>query len=212
MQPFVTHTGVVAPMDRVNVDTDQIIPKQFLKRIERTGFGQFLFFDWRFNDDGTPNPDFVLNQPGYEGASVLVAGRNFGSGSSREHAPWALLDYGFRCIVASTFADIFHKNCLENGIVPAHVSEEMVARLMAKAEATPGSKLTVDLEANILWDAEGLESPFVVHPDPETHQFRRYCLMNGLDDIALTLKNEDKIAAFEAGRGPYGGVLSGDRR
>ena len=207
MEPFVTHTGTVAPLDRVNVDTDQIIPKQFLKRIERTGFGQFLFFDWRFNDDGTPNPDFILNQPGYEEASVLVAGRNFGSGSSREHAPWALLDYGFRCIVASSFADIFHKNCLENGIVPAHVAEDEVAVLMEKALSQPGYELTLDLETCTLIDGDGLEAAFVVHPDPETHSFGRHCLLNGLDDIGLTLEHEAEIAAFEAERGEYGGVL-----
>ena len=207
MEPFIRHAGVVAPMDRVNVDTDQIIPKQFLKRIERTGFGQFLFFDWRFNDDGTANPDFVLNQPGYEEASVMVAGRNFGSGSSREHAPWALLDYGFRCIIASSFADIFHKNCLENGIVPAHLAEDEVSLLMERAVSEPGYKLTVDLETCVITDSEGLEIAFVVHRDPETHRFRRYRLLNGLDDIGLTLEHEAEIATFEAKRSKYGGVL-----
>ena len=200
MEPFTKHTGVVAPLDRVNVDTDQIIPKQFLKRIERTGFGQFLFYDWRLNEDGTPNPDFELNRPGYEGASVLATGRNFGSGSSREHAPWALLDYGFRCVIAPSFADIFHKNCLENGIVPAHLPEDQVSRLIAKATSEPGYRLKVDLETCFLEDGDGLRIPFVVHNDPETHEFRRYCLLNGLDDIGLTLQHEDKIAAFEAGR------------
>ena len=136
MEPFTKHTGIVAPMDRVNVDTDQIIPKQFLKRIERTGFGQFLFFDWRLLEDGSPNPDFVLNKPGYEGASILVAGRNFGSGSSREHAPWALQDYGFRCIVAPNFGDIFYNNCLQNGILPVMLSEDAVARLISNALGT----------------------------------------------------------------------------
>ena len=134
MQPFTQLTGIVAPMDRVNVDTDQIIPKQFLKRVERTGFGQFLFFDWRFLEDGSPNPGFVLNRPGYEGASVLAAGRNFGSGSSREHAPWALLDYGFRCVIAPSFADIFYSNCFQNGILPVTLPEEAVARLIANAQ------------------------------------------------------------------------------
>ena len=147
MEPFVTHTGVAAPLDRVNIDTDQIIPKQFLKRIERTGFGQFLFFDWRFLEDGGPNPDFVLNQPGYAGASILVAGRNFGSGSSREHAPWALLDYGFRCVIAPSFADIFYNNCFQNGILPVSLSEDAVAHLMVIAEERPGYKVTVDLDA-----------------------------------------------------------------
>ena len=138
MEPFVTHTGVAAPLNRVNVDTDQIIPKQFLKRIERTGFGQFLFFDWRFLDDGEPNPDFILNQSGYDGASILIAGRNFGSGSSREHAPWALLDYGFRCVIAPSFADIFYNNCFQNGILPVSLPEEAVARLMINAGGAPG--------------------------------------------------------------------------
>ena len=207
MQPFTKHTGIVAPMDRVNVDTDQIIPKQFLKRIERTGFGQFLFFDWRFNEDGTPNPDFELNKPGYQGASVLATRRNFGSGSSREHAPWALLDYGFRCIIAPSFADIFHKNCFDNGIVPVHLPEDKVDAIIATAQQRPGYRLTVDLQACQLTDQDGLELDFKVHNDPETHEFRRYCLLNGLDDIALTLQHEDKITAFESRRGRYGGVL-----
>ncbi len=207
MEPFVKHTGIVAPLDRVNVDTDQIVPKQFLKRIEKTGFGEFLFYDWRRNEDGSPNPEFELNRPGYEGASILATGRNFGAGSSREHAPWALLDYGFRCIIAPSLADIFHKNCLENGLVPVFIPEEEVRQVIATATARPGYQLTVDLESCELWDREGLRTSFVVHPDPETHEFRRHCLLNGLDDIALTLQQEDKIAAFEARRGPLGGVL-----
>ena len=198
MEPFISHTGVVAPLDRVNVDTDQIIPKQFLKRIERTGFGQFLFFDWRFNPDGSPNPDFELNKPGYEGATVLATGRNFGSGSSREHAPWALLDYGFRCIIASSFADIFHKNCLENGIAPVHLSDDLVHQIMDEATRHPGYRLTVDLESCRLTDEAGLDVDFVIHPNPETHEFRRYCLLNGLDDIGLTLQHENSITAYEA--------------
>ena len=197
MQPFTKHTGVVAPLDRVNVDTDQIIPKQFLKRIERTGFGEFLFFDWRLNEDGTPNPEFELNRPGYEGASILVTGRNFGSGSSREHAPWALLDYGFRCIIASSFADIFHKNCFDNGIVPVHLPEDRVSEVMSRAKSRPGYQLTVDLESCMLTDSDGLGFAFTVHNDPEVHEFRRHCLLNGLDDISLTLQHEDKIAAYE---------------
>ena len=208
MEPFVKLTGVVAPLDRVNVDTDQIIPKQFLKRIERTGFGQFLFFDWRFNEDGSPNPDFELNRPGYEGASIMATRRNFGSGSSREHAPWALLDYGFRCIIAPSFADIFHKNAMENGIVPAHLPEDKVDMIMERATAAPGYRMSVDLESCELWDEDGLKLPFVIHHDPETHAFRRHCLLNGLDDIGLTLEHEDKIAAFEARRGRYGGMLT----
>ena len=137
MDPFVKHEGVVAPINRVNVDTDQIIPKQFLKRVERTGFGQFLFNDWRFNEDGSNKPDFILNKPGYESASVLVAGRNFGSGSSREHAPWALQDYGFRCIIAPSFADIFFNNCFQNGLLPVVLPEDVVERILEKAEASP---------------------------------------------------------------------------
>ena len=199
MEPFVTHTGVAVPLDRVNVDTDQIIPKQFLKRIERTGFGQFLFFDWRFLEDGEPNPDFVLNQPGYAGASILVAGRNFGSGSSREHAPWALLDYGFMCVIAPSFADIFYNNCFQNGILPVSLPEEVVARLMANAGERPGYAVTVDLGAQRVSDEGGdvLEG-FEIDP------FRRHSLMNGLDDIGMTLQHEDAIAAYEARRYPGG--------
>ena len=199
MEPFVTHTGVAVPLDRVNVDTDQIIPKQFLKRIERTGFGQFLFFDWRFLEDGEPNPDFVLNQPGYAGASILVAGRNFGSGSSREHAPWALLDYGFMCVIAPSFADIFYNNCFQNGILSVSLPEEVVARLMANAGERPGYAVTVDLGAQRVSDEGGdvLES-FEIDP------FRRHSLMNGLDDIGMTLQHEDAIAAYEARRYPGG--------
>ena len=207
MDPFTKHTGIVVPMDRVNVDTDQIIPKQFLKRIERTGFGEFLFFNWRFNDDGSLNSEFILNQPQYTSSSILVTGRNFGSGSSREHAPWALLDYGFRCIISPSFADIFHKNCLENGIVPANVTENDAGLLREKALSRPGLKLTVDLETCVITDDEALSITFVVHPDPETHSFRRHCLMNGLDDIALTLEHEAKITEFETNRAAYGGVL-----
>ena len=201
MQPFTKHTGVVVPMDRVNVDTDQIIPKQFLKRIERTGFGQFLFYDWRFDENGEPNPDFDLNRPGYAGASILATGRNFGSGSSREHAPWALLDFGFRCIIAPSLADIFQKNCLENGIVPVLLPEDETRRIISRATAQPGYRLTVDLEECRVFDAVGLNISFKVHNDPEVHAFRRHCLLNGLDDIGLTLQHEDKIAAFEARRG-----------
>ena len=212
MEPFTKLTGIVAPMDRVNVDTDQIIPKQFLKRIERTGFGQFLFFDWRLLSDGKPDPDFVLNHPGYKGASILVTGRNFGSGSSREHAPWALLDYGFRAIIGTSFADIFHKNCFENGIAPIILPEAQVSQIMAKAKERPGYRLTVDLEKCELSDQEGLSISFKMHSDPETHAFRRYCLLNGLDEIDMVLKREDKITAFEARRDPHGGVLTVGRR
>ena len=207
MEPFVRLKGVVAPLDRVNVDTDQIIPKQFLKRIERTGFGQYLFFDWRFLPDGSPNRDFVLNKPGYEGASILVGGRNFGSGSSREHAPWALRDYGFRCVIAPSFADIFYSNCFQNGILPVVLPEEAVRQIMANALANPGFRLSVDLEAQRVWDdSEDVVGSFDVEP------FRRHCMLNGLDDISLTLEREDEIAAFEAGRGPHVGVLTVGRR
>ncbi len=211
MEPFVRHHGVVAPLDRVNVDTDQIIPKQFLKRIERTGFGQFLFFDWRFNEDGSPNPEFVLNKPGYQDASVLVAGRNFGSGSSREHAPWALQDYGIRAVIAPSFADIFQKNCFENGIVPVILPEEQVNQIINNAEATPGYRLTVDLERCLLTDTEqeGINVSFNVHNDPDTNDFRRTQLLNGLDEIDLVMEQVEDIAKFEAKRGPYGGVLAG---
>ncbi len=191
MQPFIKLTGVVAAIDRPNVDTDQIIPKQFLKRIERTGFGQFLFFDWRFLPDGKLNPKFELNDPAYQGASILVAGRNFGSGSSREHAPWALQDYGFRVVIAASIADIFRNNCFQNGMLPLIVDEEIVNEIMTKAKKRNGYKLTVDLDAKVIRDSDGFEAPFNVD------DFRRYCLLNGLDDIGLTLKEESKITAFE---------------
>ena len=207
MQPFTKHTGIVAPLDRADVDTDQIVPARFLRRVERTGFGQFLFLNWRLNEDGTPKPDFELNRPGYEEASILVTGRNFGSGSSREHAAWALLDYGFRCVIAPSFADIFQKNCFDNGIVPVHLSEDLVSQLVVKATEEPGYQLTVDLESSELSDDGGLRVDFVVHNTPEINEFRRYCLLNGLDDIALTLRHEDKITAFEAKRNKYGGVV-----
>ncbi len=202
MEPFTNLTGIVAPLDRQNVDTDQIIPAVHLKRIERTGFGQFLFGAWRFLPDGQPNPDFELNFPPYQGAGILVAGPNFGCGSSREHAPWALLDYGFRVIIASSFAEIFHKNCFDNGIVPVHLSEEQVNAIMIKAKEEPGYKMTVDLEACEIRDEGGMRISFKVHNDPEVHDFRRHCLLNGLDDIALTLQHEDKIRAYETAHAP----------
>ena len=192
MKPFTTHTGLVAPMDRANVDTDQIIPKQFLKRIERTGFGKFLFWDWAQLDDGSPNPDFELNQPAVQGASVLLARRNFGCGSSREHAPWALEDYGFRVIIAPTFADIFYNNCFKNGILPVRLSEEMVEQLFTRTAENDAYQLTADLHTCTISDAHGFTTPFEVEP------FRRHCLLNGLDDIGLTLEYEDKISAYEA--------------
>ncbi|MBV9471185.1 MAG: 3-isopropylmalate dehydratase small subunit [Abitibacteriaceae bacterium] len=195
MQPFVTLTGVAAPLDRANVDTDQIIPKQFLKRIERTGFGQFLFYDWRYEADGvTPNPDFELNAPAYEGATILVAGRNFGSGSSREHAPWALADYGFRCIITPSYADIFFNNCFQNGILPIILPEETVKQLIQKAQEQPGYELTIDLPAQTIRDEEGLSIHFDIDP------FRKNRLVHGLDDIGTTLQHEAEITAFEQQR------------
>ena len=185
----------VSTLDRSNVDTDQIIPKQFLKRIERTGFGQFLFFDWRFRDDGSPNPDFELNRPEYEGASVLIARRNFGCGSSREHAPWALGDYGFRVLIAPSFADIFFNNCFKNGMLPIALDEATVDDLFARAAAHAGYELTVDLESSTITDEHGLELAF------EVDAFRRRCLLEGLDDIGLTLQHEADIAAYEKARG-----------
>ncbi len=191
MQPFVKHTGLVAPLDRSNVDTDQIIPKQFLKRIERTGFGQYLFFDWRLNPDGSENPDFELNRPELHGASVLLARRNFGCGSSREHAPWALSDFGFKVIIAPSFADIFYNNCFKNGMLPVKLSEATVEELFRRAAEHPGYKLSVDLEACTVSDDFGWTTKF------EIESFRRHCLLNGLDDIGLTLAHEDQISVYE---------------
>ena len=199
MEKFLKHKGLVAPLDRADVDTDAIIPKQFLKRIERTGFGQFLFFDHRFRDDGSLNPDFILNRPEYDGASILVAGRNFGTGSSREHAPWALLDYGFKCIIAPSFADIFYNNCFKNGILPITLPQEEVDRLMDDAERGANATLTVDLETQTITEAsseEGNGGSISFEIDP----FNKQCLLEGHDDIALTLKREDKIEDFEVGQ------------
>jgi 3-isopropylmalate/(R)-2-methylmalate dehydratase small subunit len=195
MRPFTNHTGLVLPLDRPNVDTDQIIPKQFLKRIERTGFGKFLFFDWRYLDDGADNPEFILNLPEYRGASVLLARRNFGCGSSREHAPWSLEDYGFRAIIAPSFADIFYNNCFKNGMLPVRLDEAAVDDLFQRAAKRPGYKLTVDLEKCEIRDDFGLKLSF------EVDDFRRQCLLNGLDDIGLTLAHEKEIAAYEKVRG-----------
>lgn len=181
-------------MDRANVDTDQIIPKQFLKRIERTGFGEFLFWDWARLDDGSPNPDFELNQPAAQGASVLLARRNFGSGSSREHAPWALEDFGFRVVVAPSFADIFYNNCFKNGMLPIRLSEEQIDELFHRAAEHAPYELHADLESCRLRDDHGFEASFEVEP------FRQHCLLHGLDDIALTLEHVEKIDAYEAAR------------
>ncbi|MEF2964278.1 3-isopropylmalate dehydratase small subunit [Paenibacillus sp. M1] len=191
MQAFTKMTGIVGPVDRVNVDTDAIIPKQFLKRIERTGFGQFLFYEWRFDTEGNVNPDFALNQPRYAGASVLISRVNFGCGSSREHAPWAILDYGFRCVIAPSFADIFYNNCFKNGILPIKLSEEQVEDLFQRTAAHEGYKLTVDLESKTITDEYGL------HIDFDLDEHRRQFLLQGLDDIGLTLQHEDLIAAYE---------------
>ena len=193
MEAFTVHTGVVGAMDRANVDTDQIIPKQFLKRIERTGFGQFLFFDWRFNDDGSDNQEFELNHPEVAGASILLAKRNFGSGSSREHAVWALTDYGIRCVIAPSFADIFFNNSFKNGMLPIVLPAETIEQLFANC-STGRTELTVDLEKQLITGDGGVEIPF------EVDGFRRHCLLNGLDDIALTLEHQDKITAFEEAR------------
>ena len=193
MKSFTKVTGVVAAMDRANVDTDQIIPKQFLKRIERTGFGQFLFYDWRFEEDGTtPNPEFELNLPRNAGASILIARRNFGSGSSREHAVWAIDDYGFRCVIAPSFADIFYNNCFKNGTLPIALSEEQVEELFKRHAASDTYSLTVDLETCKISDGQGFEAAF------ELESFRRHCMLNGLDDISLTLEHADKISTYEA--------------
>lgn len=194
MEPLIKITGIVAALDRENVDTDQIIPAVHLKRIERTGFGQFLFSQpgWRFLPDGNPNPEFELNQKHYQGATVLVAGKNFGSGSSREHAPWALLDYGFKVILAPSFADIFFNNCFQNGMLPIVLPENEIKKLMEKAQSKlEGYELTVDLENLQLTDTDGFSVSFV------TDMFRRDCLMQGLDDIGITLQNENKISEYE---------------
>lgn len=190
MEPLRVHTGLVCPLNRANVDTDQIIPKQFLKRIERSGFGQFLFYHWRFDDDGNSRPDFPLNDARYEGASILVAGDNFGCGSSREHAPWAIQDYGFKIVIAPSFADIFKNNCVKNGILPIAIGEEHVQSIMKKAE-TVGYQLTVDLEQQRVFDSEGFEVQFDILPYP------REMLLNGWDEIGVTLSYEEKIKQFE---------------
>ena len=192
MEPFRTLTALAAPLDRANVDTDQIIPKQFLKRIERTGYGDFLFFDWRQTPDGEPIAGFVLNDPRYQGAKILVAGRNFACGSSREHAAWALTDYGFRVVIAPTFADIFFSNAGKNGIVLVRLSEEQVARLLHNAKTIPNYQLTVSLEEQTVTDSHGFKASFEVDP------FRKFCLLEGLDDIGLTLRHAAALDTFEA--------------
>jgi 3-isopropylmalate/(R)-2-methylmalate dehydratase small subunit len=191
MKPFRVHRGLVAPLDRINVDTDQIIPKQFLKRIERTGFGQFVFYDWRFGADGKKNADFVLDQPRYQGASILVAGKNFGCGSSREHAVWALADFGFRVVIAASFADIFANNSTKNGFLTVLLSESEVAEVMRRVIELSGYELTVDLEQCEVRDDRGFRANF------QMDEFVRHCLLNGLDDIGLTLQYEAAITAYE---------------
>ena len=192
MQPFRKHTGQVAPLYRANIDTDQIIPKQFLKRIERTGFGEFLFNDWRRSPDGVPDPAFVLNQPEYSGASILVAGKNFGCGSSREHAVWALQDFGFRAVIALSFADIFANNCVKNGILTVVLSEQQASEIARKASENPAYTLTVDLESCSVEDGQGLSNHFQID------EFTRHCLLDGLDDIGLTLQHQAEITAYES--------------
>jgi 3-isopropylmalate/(R)-2-methylmalate dehydratase small subunit len=191
MKPFTVHRGRVAPLNRVNVDTDQIIPKQFLKRIEKTGFGQFLFYDWRFSADGKKNAEFVLDEPRYEGASILVAGRNFGCGSSREHAVWALADFGLRAVISSSFADIFANNCTKNGFLTVRLSENEIAQLMQRAQDIDDYQITIDLEKCEVRDDQDFRARFLID------DFIRHCLLNGLDDIGLTLQHEAEIAAYE---------------
>ena len=192
MRPFRKHTGLVVPLDRVNVDTDQMVPKQFLTWVTREGYGRVLFYDWRYLEGEKPNPDFVLNQPRYKGASVLLARANFGCGSSREHAPWAVLDYGIRTIIAPSFADIFYNNCFKNGILPVTLSEAQVDELFLRTETTPGYQVTVDLEEKWVKDDAGLEFKFNIDP------FRREVLLQGLDDIGVSLLHQSEIAEYEA--------------
>ena len=194
MKPFNELTGIAAPMDMINIDTDMIIPKQFLKTIQRSGLGKNLFDEMRYNDDGSENPDFVLNREPYRHASILIAGDNFGCGSSREHAPWALEDFGIRCVIAPDFADIFHNNCFKNGILPIRLPEETVKALMEKADRGQNAMFTVDLERQVVIDPDGEEISFDVDP------FRKHCLLNGLDDIGLTLQKGDAIDKFEGAR------------
>jgi 3-isopropylmalate/(R)-2-methylmalate dehydratase small subunit len=194
MIPFRTHTGLVAPLERANVDTDQIIPKQFLKRVERTGFGEFLFYDWRYLPNGELNASFPLNEPRYRAASILVTGKNFGCGSSREHAPWALADFGFRAIIAPSFADIFANNCMKNGLLPVVLTESEVEELAKRARDIDNYLATVDLEERRVTDSRGYSAVFTID------EFQRNCLMEGLDDIDLTLQHKAKIAAYEQRR------------
>ncbi len=191
MIKFTQHSGTLTPLYRANIDTDQIIPKQFLKRIERTGYGAFLFYDWRFNSDGSPNPEFVMNDSRFDGSSILIAGSNFGCGSSREHAPWSLIDHGFRVVIAPSFADIFYNNSLKNGLLPVALGEDTVAELASKSDARPDYKLSIDLVTQTVTDNQGFSETFNIDA------FSKHCLLHGLDDIALTLEHDDKISNYE---------------
>jgi 3-isopropylmalate/(R)-2-methylmalate dehydratase small subunit len=194
MDKFAEMTGVAAPMDMINIDTDMVIPKQYLTTVERTGLGKGLFHEMRYNKDGSDNPDFVLNKPAYKNATILVAGENFGCGSSREHAPWALLDFGFRCVIAPSFADIFYNNCFKNGILPIRLPQEDVDKLMDDAERGANATVTIDLESQTITGPDGGEITF------EVEEFKKHCLLNGLDDVGLTMEHEDKITSFEDDR------------
>ena len=194
MKKFTTLTGVAAPMDMINIDTDMVIPKQYLTTIERTGLGRGLFHEMRYNADGSDNPDFVLNKPAYKNASILVTGENFGCGSSREHAPWALLDFGFKCVIAPSFADIFYNNCFKNGILPIRLPQEDVDKLMDDADRGANATISIDLEAQTITGPDGGEITF------EVEEFKKHCLMNGLDDVGLTMEHEGKITSFEDDR------------
>jgi 3-isopropylmalate/(R)-2-methylmalate dehydratase small subunit len=195
VEKFTQHTGQAVAIEQANIDTDQIIPKQFLKRIERTGYGEFLFFDWRFDADGKPQPDFILNDPRYDAASILIAGANFGCGSSREHAPWSLLDHGFRVVIAPSFADIFYNNSFKSGLLPVVLSADEVAKLISRSRSQAPYKVHIDLKAQTVTDDAGFSARFGVD------QFRKHCLINGLDDIGLTLQHEPKIADYERRHG-----------
>ena len=194
MHNFTQLTGVAAPMDMINIDTDMVIPKQYLTTTERTGLGKGLFHEMRYNADGSENPDFVLNQPQYRDSKILVAGENFGCGSSREHAPWALLDFGIRCVIAPSFADIFYNNCFKNGILPITLAPDDMAKIMEDAERGANATITIDLESQTITGPDGGEVTF------ELDAFKKHCLLNGLDDVGLTMEHEDKIASFEDGR------------
>ncbi|MBC8338355.1 MAG: 3-isopropylmalate dehydratase small subunit [Rhodospirillales bacterium] len=191
MEKFTTLTGVAAPMDMINIDTDMVIPKQYLTTIKREGLGKGLFHEMRYNADGSDNPDFILNKPAYKNASILVAGENFGCGSSREHAPWALLDYGIKCVIATSFADIFYNNCFKNGVLPVRLPREDVEKLLEDAERGANATITIDLESQTITGPDGGEITF------ELDEFKKHCLLNGLDDVGLTMENEDKISSFE---------------